>query len=461
MMNNYGTPPLALVRGEGRRGVGRRRPPVPRPARRHRGQRARPRAPGRGRGGHAGRSPRLGHVSNLYITEPPLALAERLLELLGTPGPGAVLQLRRRGQRGRVQDGPPHRPSEDHRRGGRRSTAARWARSRSPANRASGRRSSRCRPVCRTCRTATSRPWLPPSTPKRPRSSSSRSWARRASSPHRQATSRRPGRSPRSTARCSCIDEVQTGIGRTGAWFAHQRSASCPTSSRWPRASAAACRSAPASASGAAAELLEPGQHGTTFGGNPVCAAAALAVLDTIAADGLLEHADTRRQEHLATAVEELGHPLVRGVDGAGLLLGIVLGAAGVGRRRHRGPRGRIPGQRRRAGPASASRRRWSLTEAQAEEFVIALPGILDAARLPGPPPVEERPTVTRHFLRDDDLTPAEQAEVLELADAMKADPSPTGRSLARRRSRCCSTRPAPAPGCRSRSASPSSAATR
>ena len=83
-------------------------------------------------------------------------------------------------------------------------------------------------------------------------------------------------------ARCWSLDEIQSGIGRTGHWFAHQAEASSPTSSRWPRGLAAGCPSAPASASAACGAALGKGDHGSTFGGNPVACAAALAVLDTI-----------------------------------------------------------------------------------------------------------------------------------------------------------------------------------
>jgi acetylornithine aminotransferase len=70
--------------------------------------------------------------------------------------------------------------------------------------------------------------------------------------------------------------------------------------------------------------LLGAGQHGTTFGGNPLACAAALAVLDTIERDGLLEQVKATG-EHLVEAVEGLGHPLVREVRGAGLLRAIAL----------------------------------------------------------------------------------------------------------------------------------------
>ena len=104
---------------------------------------------------------------------------------------------------------------------------------------------------------------------------------------------------------------------------------------------------------GAAGDLLEPGQHGTTFGGNPVCCAAALAVLRTIADDGLLEHV-TQVGKELATGVEALGHPLVRRVDGAGLLLGIELTEPVSTLVAVRRPGGRVPDQQRGAGPGPA-----------------------------------------------------------------------------------------------------------
>jgi acetylornithine aminotransferase len=75
---------------------------------------------------------------------------------------------------------------------------------------------------------------------------------------------------------------------------------------------------------GNAATLLGPGMHATTFGGNPVCCAAGLAVLDTIAAEGLLDRVK-RLGERLRRGIEGLGSPLVSHVRGAGLLLGIVL----------------------------------------------------------------------------------------------------------------------------------------
>lgn len=120
------------------------------------------------------------------------------------------------------------------------------------------------------------------------------------------------------------LDEVQTGIGRTGHWFEHQAQGVEPDVVTLAKGLGGGLPIGATIAFGAAADLLTPGQHGTTFGGNPVACAAALAVLDTIAADGILDNVK-RQGDRLRHGIEALGHPLVDHVRGAGLLLGIVL----------------------------------------------------------------------------------------------------------------------------------------
>jgi acetylornithine aminotransferase len=124
------------------------------------------------------------------------------------------------------------------------------------------------------------------------------------------------------------LDEVQTGIGRTGAWFAHQREGVDPDVLTLAKGLGGGLPVGACLAFGDAASLLEPGQHGSTFGGNPVSCAAALAVLDTIEWDDLCGHAK-RIGERLSSGVTQLAHPLVDHVRGAGLMLGIVLTAPG------------------------------------------------------------------------------------------------------------------------------------
>ncbi|MBI9115418.1 acetylornithine transaminase [Sanguibacter suaedae] len=127
------------------------------------------------------------------------------------------------------------------------------------------------------------------------------------------------------------LDEVQTGMGRTGSWFAHQD----PTIGEGvvPDVVTLAKGLGGGFPVGAvlalgerAASLLGRGQHGTTFGGNPVAAAAALATIGVIERDGIL--ADVMDVgAHLRSAVEALGHPLVASVRGAGLLVAVELTA--------------------------------------------------------------------------------------------------------------------------------------
>ncbi|MFC0672883.1 acetylornithine transaminase [Brachybacterium hainanense] len=122
------------------------------------------------------------------------------------------------------------------------------------------------------------------------------------------------------------LDEVQTGIGRTGRWFAHQAVPGVV-----PDVMTLAKGLGGGFPIGAAitfgpetTELLHAGQHGTTFGGNPLAAATSLAVLGTIEEEGLLAHVQATGEE-LAAAVLALGDPRVLGVRGAGLLRGIQL----------------------------------------------------------------------------------------------------------------------------------------
>ncbi|MET0417789.1 MAG: acetylornithine transaminase [Actinoplanes sp.] len=122
------------------------------------------------------------------------------------------------------------------------------------------------------------------------------------------------------------LDEVQTGIGRTGHWFHHQSEGVEPDIITLAKGLGGGLPIGACLAFGPAAELFQPGSHGTTFGGNPIACAAGLAVIRTIASEGLLDHVK-RIGEQLRHGIEGLNHPLVSQVRGAGLLLGIVLTA--------------------------------------------------------------------------------------------------------------------------------------
>ena len=111
------------------------------------------------------------------------------------------------------------------------------------------------------------------------------------------------------------LDEVQTGVGRTGTFFAHQNDGVTPDVVTLAKGLGGGLPIGACIGIGAAAVLMTPGLHGSTFGGNPVCTAAALAVLRTLAADDLIARAAILGK-NLQRGIEELGHPLVDHVRG-------------------------------------------------------------------------------------------------------------------------------------------------
>ena len=334
MMNNYGTPPLALASGDGAvvtdadgksyvdllggiavNVLGHRHPAVIEAVTRQLNT--------------------LGHTSNLYATEPGIALAEALVGLLGADaGAGVLLQLGHRGQRGRVQDHPAHRPHET------RCRRRRFPRPHDglagadrPAVQAGAVRAAARRRHPRA-RTATSTRSPPPST-----TTTAAVFlepimgeggvvvppagylvaAREITAEH---------------GALLVLDEVQTGMGRTGAFFAHQHDGITPDivtlakglGGGLPIGACLAVGDDRRSAHpGPARQHVrrQPGLHGRGAGG----------------AQGAGRRRSDRarrcaRQDAAATASKSLGHPLVDHVRGRGLLRGVVLDRrSGQGRR--------------------------------------------------------------------------------------------------------------------------------
>ena len=174
------------------------------------------------------------------------------------------------------------------------------------------------------------------------------------------------------------IDEIQSGIGRTGAWFAHQADAVVPDVLTLAKGLGGGLPIGACVGLGAAGRALRKGDHGSTFGGNPVACAAALAVLATIESDGLLAHAEAVGGR-LASGLTATGHPLLRGVRGRGLWLAALLtwpaAAAAEAACRQAGflVNAVQPDAIRLAPPLI-------LDEGQAGEFLAAWPAILDRA---------------------------------------------------------------------------------
>jgi acetylornithine/N-succinyldiaminopimelate aminotransferase len=174
------------------------------------------------------------------------------------------------------------------------------------------------------------------------------------------------------------IDEVQGGIGRTGRWFAHQHEDVMPDVVTVAKGLGGGLPIGACIGVGRCADALVKGDHGSTFGGNPVSCSAALAVIDTIASEGLLDHVGTlgqRWRDDLAA----VRSPLLEGVRGRGLWLALVMapGAAPAvesAARQH----GFLVNA---TGPAAVRLAPpLVLSQAEAASFTDALPTILDEA---------------------------------------------------------------------------------
>ncbi|MEU4574907.1 acetylornithine transaminase [Nonomuraea sp. NPDC023979] len=115
-------------------------------------------------------------------------------------------------------------------------------------------------------------------------------------------------------------DEIQSAIGRTGHWFAHQADGCTPDILTLAKGLGGGLPIGACVGFGEAGTLFDKGDHGSTFGGNPVSCAAALAVLANVD----LGHVRTVAAR-LRDGLEAIGHPLLKGVRGRGLWLGVVL----------------------------------------------------------------------------------------------------------------------------------------
>jgi len=118
------------------------------------------------------------------------------------------------------------------------------------------------------------------------------------------------------------MDEVQTGLGRTGQWFGYENSEITPDVVTLAKALGGGLPMGAILVTGDAKELFEPGQHGSTFGGNPVVASAALATIDVIEKEKLLENS-MNMGELLIKLISQIEG--VKEVRGRGLLLGVEL----------------------------------------------------------------------------------------------------------------------------------------
>jgi acetylornithine/N-succinyldiaminopimelate aminotransferase len=175
------------------------------------------------------------------------------------------------------------------------------------------------------------------------------------------------------------LDEVQTGMGRTGTFFAHQHDGVTPDVVTMAKGLGGGLPIGACLATGPAAQLLTAGLHGSTFGGNPICASAALAVLRVLADDDLVRRAGALGKT-LHHDIESLGHPSIDYVRGRGLLCGIVLTTPTA---KDVEAAARSAGFLVNAAAPDVVRLAPALiiTAPQLDTFVAALPAILDTAK--------------------------------------------------------------------------------
>ncbi len=174
------------------------------------------------------------------------------------------------------------------------------------------------------------------------------------------------------------VDEIQSGIGRTGAWFMCQRDGVLPDVLTLAKGLGGGLPIGACIGLGECGGAFSKGDHGSTFGGNPVACAAALAVIDVIERDGLLASV-TAVGERLADGISAVRHPLLSGVRGSGLWLAAVLTSDSAAL---------VEASARRAGflvnAVQPNAIRLAppliLSAAEAGSFVAALPAILDGA---------------------------------------------------------------------------------
>ena len=137
-----------------------------------------------------------------------------------------------------------------------------------------------------------------------------------------------------STGALLIADEIQSGMGRTGKWFAYQQYGILPDVTTIAKPIANGIPMGAMLCTNAAAEAITPGMHGTTFGGNPLACAVAIAVIDTIKRDNLIAHInEVGAYFHDQLTQLAKRHDCITDVRGKGLMLGIELNSSDLAQR--------------------------------------------------------------------------------------------------------------------------------